>query len=118
VLPHMGPEQLVEVMLETDVLINASQWPENSPLTISDALQLGVGVVAPAIGGITELLEGREDGFTFLTGSSAALEGALMEAVTWARGRARPSEFMGSATERVLRDARSYRTLLESVSTN
>ena len=39
-----------------DVFVSASQWPENQPLTIMEAMASGVAVIAPDIGGITEMV--------------------------------------------------------------
>ena len=42
---------------QIDVLIVPSVWPENSPVTISEAMASGIPVIASDIGGIGELVE-------------------------------------------------------------
>ena len=40
-----------------DVLVVPSVWPENSPVTITEAMASGIPVIASDIGGISELVE-------------------------------------------------------------
>jgi glycosyltransferase involved in cell wall biosynthesis len=49
-----------KIFKNTDVLIVPSIWPENSPVTIMEALATGTPVLASDIGGIPELVQ---DGF-------------------------------------------------------
>lgn len=50
---------------QIDVLVVPSVWPENSPVTITEAMASGIPVIASDIGGISELVE---NGVTGLLG--------------------------------------------------
>ena len=50
-----------------------SEWYENAPLTVLEAYALGKPVIASAIGGLPELVEEGETGWTFEPGSAEAL---------------------------------------------
>jgi glycosyltransferase involved in cell wall biosynthesis len=50
-----------EVYRQTDVLILPSIWPENHPVSITEAMAAGIPVIASRIGGIPEQIE---DGVT------------------------------------------------------
>lgn len=51
------------VYAETDVLLLPSSWPENHPVTITEAMASGVPVIASRIGGIPEMVEEGVTGF-------------------------------------------------------
>jgi glycosyltransferase involved in cell wall biosynthesis len=54
-------------------LVLGSIWPENAPLVILEARAAGCPVIAPAIGGIPELVEEGVDGWLYPAGDVAAL---------------------------------------------
>jgi glycosyltransferase involved in cell wall biosynthesis len=58
---------------EIDVLVVPSVWPENSPVTIAEAMASGIPVIASAIGGIGELVEDGVTGFLVPPGDSHTL---------------------------------------------
>ncbi|HEX5012277.1 MAG TPA: glycosyltransferase [Planctomycetota bacterium] len=68
-----------EVLGALDLLVVPSLWWENSPLTIHEAWQRGVPVLASARGGMAELLA-QGGGATFPPGDEAALAGLLARA--------------------------------------
>jgi glycosyltransferase involved in cell wall biosynthesis len=64
----------VELILrETDVLVLPSIWPENQPVTITEAMASRIPVIASDIGGIPELVVNGENGYLFQPGSEVDL---------------------------------------------
>ena len=63
-----------DVLNDIDVLIVPSTWYENAPLVIQEAFLAGVPVITSNIGGMSELVEDRINGFTFEVGDSKALK--------------------------------------------
>ena len=57
---ELGHGQVLEKMAQADVLAAPSCCYENSPTVVCEALSLGLPVAASRIGGIPELLAGRE----------------------------------------------------------
>ncbi len=55
-----------------------SEWFENSPLTILEALSLGVPVIGSEAGGIPEIIDGNAGSMTFRSGDADALSRALV----------------------------------------
>jgi glycosyltransferase involved in cell wall biosynthesis len=62
-----------DVYRETDILILPSIWPENHPVSITEAMSSGIPVIASRIGGIPELVEDGITGFLFEPGDPADL---------------------------------------------
>lgn len=58
---------------ETDVLVLPSIWPENQPVSITEAMACGIPVLASNIGGIPELVKDGVSGYIFEPGNSADL---------------------------------------------
>jgi glycosyltransferase involved in cell wall biosynthesis len=58
---------------QLDALVVPSVWPENSPVTISEAMACGLPVLASDIGGIRELVTDGVTGFLVPPGDSDAL---------------------------------------------
>lgn len=65
--------RIEEVFAETDVLILPSIWPENQPVSITEAMASRTPVIATAIGGIPELIIDGYSGFLFKRGASGEL---------------------------------------------
>jgi len=59
----MENERIPEIYKKIDVLVVPSVWPENSPVTITEAMASGIPVIASEIGGIGELVEDGVTGF-------------------------------------------------------
>jgi glycosyltransferase involved in cell wall biosynthesis len=70
------------VFRETDVLILPSIWPENQPVTITEAMAARCPVIASRIGGIPELVEDYQTGFLFEPGNAEQLAAKMMEFIT------------------------------------
>lgn len=81
--PHVrlvGPvahDALPDVMGSIDVLVTPSVWPENSPLSILEALASGVPVIASRVGGIPELVGHDHNGLLFEPGDVDGLVHAI-----------------------------------------
>jgi len=58
-------ERIVKAYSKIDVLVVPSLWPENSPVTIMEALASGTPILASRIGGIPELIEHAKEGFLY-----------------------------------------------------
>ena len=69
-VPH---EAVAELLASARALVLGSIWPENAPLVILEARAAGCPVIAPDIGGISELLEDGVDGWLYPVGDVAAL---------------------------------------------
>lgn len=62
-------------------LVLGSTWPENAPLVVLEARAAGCPVVAPALGGIPELLTPGVDGWLYPPGEVDALAACLRAAM-------------------------------------
>lgn len=70
--------EINKVYEETDVYVIASIWPENQPVTITEALATGTPVIASNLGGNVELVESEVDGFLFESGNVLSLEEKML----------------------------------------
>lgn len=61
--------EIQNVYAETDVYFIASIWPENQPVSITEALISGIPVIASDLGGNTELIVDKKDGLFFEAGN-------------------------------------------------
>ena len=73
--------RIEEVFRETDVLILPSIWPENQPVTITEAMASRTPVIASAIGGIPELVTNEYNGYLFSPGCAEELAEKMSEFV-------------------------------------
>jgi glycosyltransferase involved in cell wall biosynthesis len=73
--------RIEEVYQDTDVLVLPSIWPENQPVSITEAMAARIPVIASRMGGIPELvIEGRT-GFLFEAGNAKDLARKMSEFV-------------------------------------
>jgi glycosyltransferase involved in cell wall biosynthesis len=63
-------ENIEDAYAQTDVLILPSIWPENLPVSITEAMSAGIPVIASHVGGIPELVENGKTGFLFEPGDA------------------------------------------------
>jgi glycosyltransferase involved in cell wall biosynthesis len=80
---HDGPLDdigVAEVLAGARALVLGSRWPENAPLVVLEARAAGCPVIAPAIGGLPELVEHGVDGWLYPPGDEQALAACLVAA--------------------------------------
>jgi glycosyltransferase involved in cell wall biosynthesis len=83
-LPNDGPvpaDGVPALLAGARALVLGSTWPENAPLVVLEARAAGCPVIAPAIGGLPELVEPGVDGWLYPPGDIAALAACLRAAV-------------------------------------
>lgn len=71
------PEKIPEQLQQAHLLVLASTWPENAPLTVLEAFSLGVPVLAPRLGGIPELIQADVNGLLYDPADAHGLEKSL-----------------------------------------
>ena len=69
--------EMESVYAETDVLILPSIWPENHPVSITEAMACRIPVIASDLGGAAELVEHGKTGLLFEAGNPVALAKAM-----------------------------------------
>ena len=62
-------DSIRDILANTDIFCLPSVCPENSPVTIAEAMSAGVAVVASRIGGIPELVDDNQTGLLFEAGN-------------------------------------------------
>jgi glycosyltransferase involved in cell wall biosynthesis len=98
---HVENRRIATIYQQIDVLVVPSVWPENSPVTITEAMASGIPVIASDVGGIGELVE---DG---VTGYLIPLRDSLAIADRIGRFLARP-ELLKTMGERALAKIQAY----------
>jgi glycosyltransferase involved in cell wall biosynthesis len=81
-VPH---DRVHEALAGFDVLVVPSTWYENSPLTIHEARQCGLPVIASRLGGMAELVADAVDGALFAPGDAADLARVIRSLATTPR---------------------------------
>ena len=72
-LGKVANHEVVRIFAETDVYIIPSMWPENQPVTITEAFASKVPVIGTDLGGIKELVIPNHSGLLFPMGDTKAL---------------------------------------------
>jgi glycosyltransferase involved in cell wall biosynthesis len=70
---HVDNHEIPAVYQKMDVLVVPSVWPENSPVTIAEAMASSLPVIASKVGGVAELVEDEVTGFLVPPRDSHAL---------------------------------------------
>lgn len=73
----LSPLEVTAALRSARALVLGSIWPENAPLIVLEARAVGCPVIAPAIGGIPEIVEDGVDGWLYPPGDVDALAAAL-----------------------------------------
>lgn len=84
---RVAPDRMPEVYARADILVLPSRWPENQPVSIMEAMSMGLTVVASRIGGIPEIINDGVTGRLYDPGDTAMLAGLLDELVCDPRQR-------------------------------
>jgi glycosyltransferase involved in cell wall biosynthesis len=97
---HIENARIPAMYQKMDVLMVPSVWPENSPVTITEAMASGIPVIASDVGGIGELVDDGVTGFLVPPDDSPA----LAERIQRFLGRPELREDMGAkALEKIQR---------------
>jgi glycosyltransferase involved in cell wall biosynthesis len=70
---HVENRRIATIYHQIDVLVVPSVWPENSPVTITEAMASSIPVIASDVGGIGELVEDGVTGYLIPLGDSLAI---------------------------------------------
>lgn len=73
--------RIEDIYRQTDVLILPSIWPENQPVTITEAMASRIPVIASRTGGTPELVEDGETGYLFERNNPKDLAQKMLEFV-------------------------------------
>lgn len=71
-----------DIYAEVDVVVVPSQWYENRPTVIVEAMAAGIPVVGARIGGIAELIHDDQDGLLFYLGDADSLRQQLQRLIS------------------------------------
>jgi glycosyltransferase involved in cell wall biosynthesis len=88
--PRLDRAGVADALRSAQAVILGSRWAENAPLVILEARAAGCPVIAPASGGIPELVEQGRDGLLYAPGDVVALTAALRQLVDHPTGPSRP----------------------------
>lgn len=75
-LGQLSAEEVVDVVAKAKCLVIPSEWYENNPLSVIEALCAGTPVIGANIGGIPELIDGS-NGTIFTSGNETELISAI-----------------------------------------
>lgn len=70
---QVGHDRIEEVYRETDVFVLPSIWPENQPVSITEAMACGLPAIVSHLGGMPELVENDVTGKVFQAGDPVDL---------------------------------------------
>jgi glycosyltransferase involved in cell wall biosynthesis len=111
---YLSGNSLLDVIRHSLAVVAPSEWYENAPISILEALACGKPVIGAAIGGIPEVIDDAGNGFLFESGNRDALWVALERLAEMDRAEI---ENMGRAArntvEREHGTESHYRSLME-----
>ncbi|MCB9746429.1 MAG: glycosyltransferase [Alphaproteobacteria bacterium] len=96
-----APQDVPALLGRARALVMGSTWPENAPLVALEARAAGCPVIAPAIGGLPELIEDGLDGRLYPPGDVDALAAAIREFAGPEILRPRPAPRFDAHVERL-----------------
>ena len=103
-VPHEPPvADPRDLLSEAHTLVLGSRWPENAPLVVLEARAAGCPVIAPAIGGLPELVTPGVDGWLYTPGDADSLARCIAAAHLAAPLPVRPPPTLGEAVDATLR---------------
>ncbi len=80
-LGRVTREELLARLGGVDVVVLASIWPENEPVTLLEGIASGAGLIASRVGGVADLVEHRVNGLLYDARDPAALAAAMEELI-------------------------------------
>ncbi|MBD2388123.1 glycosyltransferase [Cylindrospermum sp. FACHB-282] len=80
-LGFQNKQTVLQLMYNAKCLIFPSIWYEGFPLTIAEAFACGLPVIAPKLGGMSEIVEDGLTGLHFIAGNSADLAAKINWAI-------------------------------------
>ncbi|MBR5345637.1 MAG: glycosyltransferase [Clostridia bacterium] len=75
---RLSNAEMIAAYRETDIYCLPSVWPENQPVSITEAMACGIPVLASDLGGNRELVKDGETGLLFPAGNAEALAEKLV----------------------------------------
>lgn len=87
-LGHLGGDELQRTIRNAAVIVIPSEWYENCPMSVLEAMAFGKPVIASNIGGIPELVTHGETGLLFRPGDRTQLKEHLVQLMDHAELRA------------------------------
>lgn len=76
---HLPTSDVLQMVVNAQALIIPSEWYENAPITILEALSVGKIVLGSDLGGIPEMVHDSKNGFLFASGRSDEINDAIMK---------------------------------------
>lgn len=111
---YLSGEALATATRNARAVVVPSEWYENAPISILEALAYGKPVIGAAIGGIPEMIEDGVNGYLFTSGSQSELRSALEKII--ALPGSQIADMGRAAREKVERNfspARHYQMLFD-----
>lgn len=81
-LGHVTGQYKQELLRGATCLVVPSEWYENFPISVVEAMSLGTPVVASDIGGLPDMVKHQDTGLIFESGNPAAIAEALRNITT------------------------------------
>lgn len=78
-LGHLNTPALIKLIQQARFMVSPSEWYENYPMTVLEALACGTPVIGARIGGIPELVKDQETGLLFEPGNVQTLVEKMRE---------------------------------------
>jgi len=78
-LGHLAKEDVYRLMAQADLLVVASKCYEAFGLVIVEAFSCGTPVIAPALGGMPEIIQDGENGLLFEPGNVSDMQSKIVE---------------------------------------
>lgn len=70
-----------DVLAETDVFVLPSVWPENQPVTLTEAMATSTAIIASDMGGVPEMVTHGVSGYLFKSGSVEELAARMSDMI-------------------------------------
>lgn len=78
-LGRINNDDMIKIYSNTDILVLPSRWPENQPVSITEALSCGIPVIASDLGGNRELIIDDINGYLFESNNYLDLKDKILK---------------------------------------